>query len=304
MRPDAHTLVAAYAVHALDEGERTEVREHLEQCETCRDDLRAFRETAATLATAAAEAPPARMRAAVMARVRSTPQLPPLTDDPDASVEAPSGGARPDAVVTDPSDPVDPVDPAGPPGSSPGVPGEVGTGARAVPAARRQGREAAGSRRAPSRALFGLAASALTVAALGAGTVAVVQSDRLGDAQVQQAAVQRVLSADDVVTLSGPPTLADGVQGDDEVVVLASPSRDAALILPAGLPAAPEGSTWQAWTVTGEQATSAGTFDVGDGEAVALQASVAGADAVAVSLEPAGGSEAPTTDPVLVLPLA
>jgi anti-sigma-K factor RskA len=143
----------------------------------------------------------------------------------------------------------------------------------------------------------------LTVAALGAGAFAVVQSDRLGDARQEQAAVQRVLSAEDVVSLSGVPQLADGVQGD-EVVVFASASEGAALLLPAGLPAAPEGSTWQAWTVTGDRAVSAGTFDAASGDAVTLQASVAGADAVAVSLEPEGGSESPSTEPVLVLPLA
>ena len=61
MRPDAHTLVAAYAVHALDEGERADVSEHLEQCDTCRDDLRSFRETATVLAAATAEALPDRV---------------------------------------------------------------------------------------------------------------------------------------------------------------------------------------------------------------------------------------------------
>lgn len=265
MRPDAHTLVAAYAVHALDEGERADVVEHLGQCDTCRDDLRSFRETATVLAAATAEAPPARMRAAVLARARTTPQLPPLRGErpgtDDAVAVATTGGVLP--------------------------------------------RRGAGGVRArtPSRTLFALAASMLTVVALGAGASAVVQSERLGESQRQQAAVQRVLSADDVVTLAAVPQLAEGVQGD-EVVVLASASQGAALLLPAGLPAAPEGSTWQAWTVTGDRATSAGTFDVTSGEAVALEASVAGADAVAVSLEPAGGSESPTTDPVLVLPLA
>ena len=256
MRPDAHTLVAAYAVHAVDERERADVVAHLDECDTCRDDLRVFRETATVLATAAAEAPPARMRAAVLARARTTPQLPPVT------------GERGGAVVAA--------------GAASSVPRSGTT----------------------TRTLFGLAASVVTVVALGAGGFALVQSDRLGDAQQQQAAVQRVLSADDVVTLSGVPQLPDGLQGDDEVVVLASASRGAAILLPAGLPKAPEGSTWQAWTVTGGRATSAGTFDVASREAVALQASVAGADAVAVTLEPAGGSRSPSTDPVLVLPLA
>lgn len=274
MRPDAHTLVAAYAVDALDEEERTEVREHLDQCETCRDDLRSFRETVAVMASAGAEAPPARMRETVLARARATPQLPPVTA----------------AVAT-----------GGPVAAVPDRASAAGRLPRSRQAEDGSSRPETAAR--SGRALFGLAASVLTVAALGAGAFGVVQSDRLGDAREQQAAVQRVLAADDVVSLSAVPQLADGVQGD-EVMVLASASEEAVLLFPAGLPAAPEGSTWQAWTVTGGRAVSAGTFDASSGQAVALQASVAGADAVAVTLEPEGGSDSPSTDPVLVMSLA
>lgn len=298
MRPDAHALVAAYAIDALDEAERADVRAHLVECEVCRDDLRGYRETTALLAATTAEAPPARMREQVLARIRDTAQLPPLTAPGEPG---------------EPGEPRESVGPEEPVDAQP-----VGTGG--VPAARRrrdregrdrddlrsEGRDRSGvepSRRGVSPALFGLAASTLTVAALGAGAWGLSSADQLSDVRAQQAAVQRVLAAEDVVSVSGTPQLAEGVQGD-EVVVLASESADAALLLPAGLPAAPEGSTWQAWTVTGDQAVSAGVFDVRGGEAVALSTGVGGVDAVAVSLEPAGGSEAPTTDPVLVVPLA
>lgn len=273
MRPDAHTLVAAYAADALEQAERADVEAHLAECDVCRDDLRGFREALAALAHATAEAPPARMREAVMARVRNTAQLPPLAG-PDGGVEAVQEAdvAAPDVDVVEVME-VDELDSRG-------------------------RRPLAGS----GRALFALAASVLTVVALGAGVWGVSTAGTLSDVRAQQAAVQRVLAADDVVSLSGTPQLADGVVAD-EVVVLASRSEDAALLLPAGLPEAPEGSTWQAWTVTADGARSAGVFDVAGGEAVALSGSLADADAVAVSLEPRGGSEAPTTDPVLVVPL-
>jgi anti-sigma-K factor RskA len=282
MRPDAHTLVAAYAADALEQSERADVEAHLAECDVCRDDLRGFREALAALAHATAEAPPARMREAVMARVRTSAQLPPLppwgrgapaTDSP-AGTGAPAG------------DRVDST-PAAPDTAAPVY----------VPGPRARG-PLAGS----GRALFALAASVLTVVALGAGIWGVSTAGTLSDVRAQQAAVQRVLAAEDVVSLSGTPQLADGVVAD-EVVVLASRSEDAALLLPAGLPEAPEGRTWQAWTVNADGARSAGVFDVAGGEAVALSGSLADADAVAVSLEPRGGSEAPTTDPVLVVPL-
>lgn len=273
MRPDTHTLVAAYAAHALEEPERADVREHLARCEVCRDDVRGYRETLAAMATASAEVPPARMREAVMARARLTPQLPPLP---------PATAAAPPAAEAEGAD-------------------EAGAAVDgAVPAPRHGARSRSGA--GVSRSLFALAASALTVVALAAGAWGLTSSERLSDVRAQQATVQQVLSAEDVVSVAGRPQLGGGVQGD-EVVVLASASADAALLLPAGLPAAPDGSTWQAWTLTGDQATSAGLFDVDGGDAVALSGGVAGVDSVAVTLEPAGGSAAPTTDPVLVVPL-
>lgn len=311
MRPDAHALVAAYAVDALDEAERADVRAHLDECSVCRDDLRGYRETTAVLASVTAEPPPARMRSSVLARIRDTPQLPPLTPSEQVAASSPAGRPVPDG----PDSPDGPDGPGGPNGSGgpdgSGAPEDDPTGrvpgqVPGVPAARTR-RDADGgaapARRGVSPVLFGLAASTLTVVALGAGAWGLSASGELSDVRAQQAAVQRVLAADDVVSVGATPQLGGGVQGD-EVVVLASASADAALLLPAGLPAAPQGSTWQAWVVTGDEAVSAGVFDVRGGEAVALGAGVDGVDAVAVSLEPDGGSQAPTTDPVLVVPLA
>ncbi len=115
--------------------------------------------------------------------------------------------------------------------------------------------------------------------------------------------MQRVLGADDVITVRGDVTLPDGSVGD-EVVVLASAGSDSAVLLAEGLPAAPEGSTWQAWTLSGDDVRPAGVFDASEQTTVALSGGVDDADAVAVSLEPAGGSPSPTTTPVVVLPLA
>jgi anti-sigma-K factor RskA len=64
------------------------------------------------------------------------------------------------------------------------------------------------------------------------------------------------------------------------------------------LPAAPGGSTYQAWVRHDQQWTSLGTFEPGtNGYAIVIADDVALAtspDAVQVTLEPAGGSQAPT----------
>ena len=80
MSPELHTLVGAYALHALDSHEQAAFEDHLEQCATCTAELREFRATAARLGEAAEETPPAHLRAAVLAAAHHTaPQRPVVT---------------------------------------------------------------------------------------------------------------------------------------------------------------------------------------------------------------------------------
>jgi anti-sigma factor RsiW len=74
-----HTLVGAYILDALNPQERHCFEEHLARCETCAQETREFRETAARLAVAAAQPPPAGMKHDVLAAAAATRQRPPLT---------------------------------------------------------------------------------------------------------------------------------------------------------------------------------------------------------------------------------
>ncbi|GAA3449048.1 anti-sigma factor [Dactylosporangium matsuzakiense] len=71
---DIHALVGAYALDAVDDIERAAFERHLRDCESCTTEVAELRETTAWLAQPVAEAPPPRMRDAVLARVHSTPQ--------------------------------------------------------------------------------------------------------------------------------------------------------------------------------------------------------------------------------------
>jgi anti-sigma-K factor RskA len=74
-----------------------------------------------------------------------------------------------------------------------------------------------------------------------------------------------------------------------------------------GLPPAPEGKTYQLWYVgSDEVARSAGLLTTGsDGRGeLLLQGDANSAAAVGMTLEPAGGSTQPTTEPLVVLALA
>ncbi|MCW5252348.1 anti-sigma factor [Streptomyces sp. SHP 1-2] len=74
---DAHTLVAAHALGALDDAEREDFDAHLRACEACPQEVAEFRATAARLAAAVAQPPPAAAKARVMTAVDGVRQLPP-----------------------------------------------------------------------------------------------------------------------------------------------------------------------------------------------------------------------------------
>ena len=66
-----------------------------------------------------------------------------------------------------------------------------------------------------------------------------------------------------------------------------------------GLDAAPHGKTYEAWVIPpGRQPRPAGLFRGGPDSSLALQGSVPRNAVVAVTLEPAGGSHAPTSTPI------
>src|SRR4249920_948450 len=58
MQDDAHSMVAPYALDALDDDEQREFEEHLATCEECREQLAGLREAAVSLAYGASGPPP------------------------------------------------------------------------------------------------------------------------------------------------------------------------------------------------------------------------------------------------------
>jgi anti-sigma factor RsiW len=77
---DVHTLVGAYALDALSELERRRFQHHLDECETCTQELRGLQETAARLAGAATRTPPPRLRERVLAETARVRQPPPALE--------------------------------------------------------------------------------------------------------------------------------------------------------------------------------------------------------------------------------
>src|SRR5918994_1675300 len=68
---EIHALTAAYALDALDEAEEGEYEAHLRGCESCREELAVFTDTATALAYAVdAPAPPAALRDRILESAR------------------------------------------------------------------------------------------------------------------------------------------------------------------------------------------------------------------------------------------
>jgi anti-sigma-K factor RskA len=80
MANDPHSLVAPYALDALDAPEEQEFEQHLALCERCREELTGLREAAAALALASPPAsPPPELRQRILDQARSErPNVVPL----------------------------------------------------------------------------------------------------------------------------------------------------------------------------------------------------------------------------------
>lgn len=152
--------------------------------------------------------------------------------------------------------------------------------------------------RARRRAPRWLVAAAAALALLaGAATFRAVQLDR---------ELQSVVAAGDDVTrvLTAPDATTGAARSSTggRAAVVASSSLGEAVLVTDGLPPAPAGSTYQIWYLHGTGTpTSAGFVPAGERSAVALQGDLTGATGIGVTVEPAGGSAAPTTTPIFAV---
>jgi anti-sigma-K factor RskA len=78
---DIHVLTGSYVLDALTGPEREDFERHLNHCDSCAEEVRGLRETAARLAMAKAVRPPAQMEERVLAATYRTRQLSPLVSD-------------------------------------------------------------------------------------------------------------------------------------------------------------------------------------------------------------------------------
>ncbi|MET7934333.1 anti-sigma factor [Streptomyces sp. NPDC005322] len=173
--------------------------------------------------------------------------------------------------------------------------------------AAREGREShAGPRRRGGRRAQSFVLAACLAGAAALGGVAVWQHQQASDArdtarrsEQRVAEVQeltRVLAAPDAHSRSG--RLTGGATG----TVVVSRGLDKAAFLTSGLPKPPSGRVYQLWFSDDGTMRSAGLMDSsGGGTAALLSGPVGKASAMGLTVEPSGGSKAPTSDPLALL---
>lgn len=274
---DMHGLVGAYALNAVSETERTAFEAHLDVCGQCREELASFGSVIDSLADDADGDADVVLPAGLAERIAAeiavteqvTPSLVPLPASDGDTADLPK---IEDEIAAGPTSDFDVALEA----ASDNVVAFERT--HANPAGRRS--------RLPM--LLAAAAATIAVAAVGVGFIITGGSP---DANV--ASVDQVLNAPDA------HTIALGV-GDTEITVSDEVGGFAAT---GNAPALDEDLEYQLWLVNADGTIDPGpTFQAGHFKTAVIE-DLSGVNAIAVSVEPAGGSEQPTTDPIATVEL-
>lgn len=268
-RDDRDLLAAGYALGSLTPEECAEYEAYLAEDARARREAQEFGAIAAALADEVAEdAPPPALKARLMAQIATLPQEKPAASEPVAS--SPVHPVAP--VVEDPAEPARPVAPP-------------------VGAAERRARQ-----RWYRRPGILAAAAAAAVVLFAGGTALGAALTSGGQGQTQQAsALAQIMTAPDAQRAT------QKVSGGGVATLVWSDSLGKSAIAVTDLSAAPAGKTYQLWYISGSTATSAGLLDAHGSAWQVLDGRMTAGDAVGVTVEPSGGSKAPTSKPVLVI---
>ena len=309
-RPDdaaTRSLIGAWALDALDPAERAAVDDLLARDPDAAREARSLQETAAVLAAAVAVPAPDDVRAAVLAAVARTAQeggdgvgtagTSPAASTPAASASAASASAEAPGAAA-------PARPhTAPPHAAPSRPnatsgstsasGPAATGGSTGPGS--AGTRPAGRRGARRRRpwLTAVVAAAVAFAVAVPSTIAWRESQRAAEAQARTDRLTSLLAEPGAQVLA-----ADVSTGGTAVAVV---TDDAALVTATGLDAPGAGEVYQLWVMQEGVPVPDATTGTTDGVLEISTDAYREGDALALTVEPEGGSAAPTTEPVVVL---
>lgn len=150
------------------------------------------------------------------------------------------------------------------------------------------------SRGARLRSVAMSVAAAAVIVIIGLTTVVARLDSRIERLEARSAEVYSVLAAEDTRRVS-----VEGAGGRIEVI--ASPSQDRALVIGHELPTIADDQVLELWIIDDGTARPAGLFRPTDSDrSVELMAfDLSGAEMLAVTIEPEGGSLQPTSEPIM-----
>ncbi|ARC55876.1 Anti-sigma-K factor RskA [Frondihabitans sp. 762G35] len=267
--PETDNLSASYALNALSDEERTAFETRIDESPEIRTEVAEMTETALLLGRAVEPVTPsAGLRSSIMGLLDSTPQLPRL--------ETVAQDARGDESTTPSWSPAEPAAPSG----------EL---RQPTPLARQRW-----FMRPVVLAVSAAAAVALVFGAVSLGTSGLGQ--RPAPVAASDPSMSQILAASDV-----QHTAADISTGGSATLYWSNKLSRSAVVLN-GVPALPSDKTYQLWYINGSKIASAGTVTASsNGLTQVLQGDLKTGDVVGITVEPAGGSNQPTTKPIVTL---
>ena len=277
---DLHLLAGAYALGALDESEREDFENYLATSEEARAELAAFTDTAVMLGMSTTPvAPPPSLKGDIMARIAQTPQLPALDHDAAQPEKTQMKADAASATVTS-------------------MFAERGTG---------PGASGSTAERKAARRWYARPANILIAAA--AAAVIFVGGTALGTAlnpPTSQQPSPQAVGLTEISAAADAQRAEAAVAGGGNATVIWSGQLGRSAVVISDLPALPADKTYELWYIDSAGVTSAGTFDAAEtGKTVrVLDGKMSEGDTIGITVEPAGGSKKPTTEPVVAIPTA
>lgn len=287
----------AYVLGALSAEEEEEFERHLTESETTRNEVTELRETASLLGFAVAPVTPSpELKANLMAMLASTPQLPKQL--PNEAPSAQASSTQDAGIATTVDDAV--LSPA-PPVQLSVVPPVASTEDESAPAAAppvvTSSERKAKARwfNKPAIAISSIAAAIALI--VGGGVVTNQISD--SNYQRQQAdQLAAINSADDM------QQAAAAVSTGGTATLVWSEELGKSAVIVDGLEELPSDKTYELWYIGADGViTAAGLMDVANTDSTwrVLDGQMAAGDTVGVTIEPKGGSEQPTTEPIVAI---
>jgi anti-sigma-K factor RskA len=147
-----------------------------------------------------------------------------------------------------------------------------------------------------TRPIIGLTAAAAAIALIFGGTVIANTISDLNDQHRQADQFAALTGADDAQRASMPIT------GGGTATLVWSESLLSSALIADDLKPLPAGKVYELWYINSAGARPAGTFQTDGGRTWrVLDGAMSAGDAVGVTVEPSGGSKAPTTEPMVVI---